>query len=112
LLSLLALSATADPIQWADLGLRSYLFEIGAFQLRYYSLAYLIGIIFAYWHTSKMLKEPGAPMAQRHAEDLFFYCTLGVILGGRLGYAARTISRGTRASFTKPDWKAWCFWSF
>jgi phosphatidylglycerol:prolipoprotein diacylglycerol transferase len=26
-------------------------------------------------------------MAPRHAEDLFFYCTLGVILGGRLGYA-------------------------
>ena len=26
-------------------------------------------------------------MAQRHADDLFFYCTLGVILGGRLGYA-------------------------
>ena len=45
-------------------------------------------MIFAYWHTSKMLKQPGAPMAQRHADDLFFYCTLGVILGGRLGYAA------------------------
>jgi phosphatidylglycerol:prolipoprotein diacylglycerol transferase len=27
-------------------------------------------------------------MAQRHADDLFFYCTLGIILGGRLGYAA------------------------
>jgi phosphatidylglycerol:prolipoprotein diacylglycerol transferase len=26
-------------------------------------------------------------MGQRHADDLFFYCTLGVILGGRLGYA-------------------------
>ena len=26
-------------------------------------------------------------MAQRHAEDLFFYATLGVIFGGRLGYA-------------------------
>ncbi len=26
-------------------------------------------------------------MAQRHVDDLFFYCTLGVILGGRLGYA-------------------------
>jgi phosphatidylglycerol:prolipoprotein diacylglycerol transferase len=26
-------------------------------------------------------------MAQRHADDLFFYCTLGIILGGRLGYA-------------------------
>lgn len=87
MLSLLALSAAADPIQWNDLGLRSYLFEIGSFQLRYYSLAYLIGVIFAYWHLSKMIKSPGAPMAQRHADDLFFYCTLGVILGGRLGYA-------------------------
>jgi phosphatidylglycerol:prolipoprotein diacylglycerol transferase len=26
-------------------------------------------------------------MAQRHLDDLFFYCTLGIILGGRLFYA-------------------------
>ena len=71
-----------------NLGLKPYLFEIGSFQLRYYSLAYLFGILFAYWHLSKMIKSPGAPMAQRHADDLFFYCTLGVIIGGRLGYAA------------------------
>ncbi len=89
MLSLLAASGgVADPIYWSDLGQRPYLFEIGSFQLRFYSLAYLIGVIFAYWHTSKALKTPGAPMAQRHADDLFFYCTLGVILGGRLGYAA------------------------
>ena len=89
MLSLLAASAGAvDPIYWSDLGMSPYLFEIGSFQLRYYSLAYLLGVIFAYWHTSKALKTPGAPMAQRHADDLFFYCTLGVILGGRLGYAA------------------------
>jgi phosphatidylglycerol:prolipoprotein diacylglycerol transferase len=86
-LSLLAASGAADPIHWTDLGLRPGI-ELGFFTLRYYSLAYLIGVIFAYWHTSKMLKAPGAPMAQRHADDLFFYCTLGVILGGRLGYAA------------------------
>ncbi|MGE5953386.1 MAG: prolipoprotein diacylglyceryl transferase [Qipengyuania vulgaris] len=89
MLSLLAATAAAsEPIQWAELGLRPYLFEIGSFQLRYYSLAYLFGILFAYWHLSKMIKSPGAPLAQRHADDLFFYCTLGVILGGRLGYAA------------------------
>jgi phosphatidylglycerol:prolipoprotein diacylglycerol transferase len=88
-LSLLAASGgAADPIYWSDLGLSPYLFEIGSFQLRFYSLAYLIGVMFAYWHLSKMIKTPGAPMAQRHADDLFFYCTLGVILGGRLGYAA------------------------
>jgi len=88
LLSLLAASGVAEPIYWENLGLRPYLFEIGGFQLRFYSLAYLLGILFAYWHLSKMIKAPGAPMAQRHADDLFFYCTLGVILGGRIGYAA------------------------
>lgn len=87
MLSLLAASAAAaEPIYWTDLGLKPGL-ELGFFTLRYYSLAYLLGVIFAYWHTSVALKQPGAPMAQRHADDLFFYCTLGVILGGRLGYA-------------------------
>ncbi|MCX9147502.1 prolipoprotein diacylglyceryl transferase [Erythrobacter sp. WG] len=88
MLSLLAASAgAADPIYWTDLGLQPGI-DLGFFTLRFYSLAYLLGVIFAYWHTSVALKQPGAPMAQRHADDLFFYCTLGVILGGRLGYAA------------------------
>lgn len=87
MLSLLAASGAANPIYWEQLGLQPGI-DLGFFTLRFYSLAYLIGVIFAYWHTSRMLKEPGAPMAQRHADDLFFYCTLGVIIGGRLGYAA------------------------
>ncbi len=89
MLSLWAVSvigAAIEPIRWAELGLRPGI-DLGFFTLRYYSLAYLIGIIFAYWHMSKMIKAPGAPLAQDHADDLFFYCTLGVILGGRLGYA-------------------------
>ncbi len=87
MLSLLAGAAADGPLYWVDLGLRNYLFRIGSFELRWYSLAYLAGILLAYWHTSKMIKAPGSPLAQRHADDLFFYCTLGVIIGGRLGYA-------------------------
>lgn len=75
-------------MQWRDLGLRPEVFTISGFALRWYSLAYLAGILLGYWHLSKMIKAPGAPMAQRHADDLFFYATLGIILGGRLGYAA------------------------
>lgn len=86
MLSLLASAAASQPIQWIDLGLKPYLFDIGGFQLRWYSLAYLAGIVLGYWHLSRMIKAPGAPMAQRHADDLFFYCTLGIILGGRIGY--------------------------
>lgn len=87
MLSLLQAAASANqPIYWADLGLTEGI-SLGFFTLRWYSLAYLAGIVFAYWHTVKAIKLAGAPMAVRHCDDLFFYCTLGVILGGRLGYA-------------------------
>ena len=82
----LTASAANVPLNWADLGLVEGI-DLGFFTIKFYSLAYLAGILLAYWHLSKMIREPGAPMAQRHADDLFFYCTLGVILGGRLGYA-------------------------
>ncbi|KHL25173.1 diacylglyceryl transferase [Croceibacterium mercuriale] len=77
----------AQAIRWEELGLRPGI-ELGFFTLRYYSLAYLGGILLAYWQVSKMVRAPGSPMAQRHVDDLFFWCTLGIILGGRLGYAA------------------------
>ncbi len=87
LLSLSALAAASQaPIHWLDLGLSRGI-ELGFFTLRWYSLAYLAGIVLGYWHLSRMIKASGASMAQRHADDLFFYCTIGIILGGRLGYA-------------------------
>lgn len=81
-----AAAGGADPIYWVNLGLRPGI-DLGFMTLRFYSLAYIVGIFFGYWHLSKMVKAPGAPMAQRHADDLVFYAMLGVIIGGRLGYA-------------------------
>ena len=86
MLSLLTATAVSTPIHWAELGLTPGI-DLGFFILRWYSLAYLAGILLGYWHLSKMIKASGAPMTQHHADDLFFYCTLGIILGGRLGYA-------------------------
>jgi len=79
-------AGVGDVIRW-DMGPEPGI-PLGFFTIRFYSLAYLAGIVLAYWHLSKMIKSPGSPLAQRHADDLFLYCTLGVILGGRLGYAA------------------------
>ena len=81
-------TAAAEPLYWSNYTLGQGIPLPGGFTLRFYSLAYLLGVLFAYWHLSRMIRQPGAPLAQRHADDLFFYCTLGVILGGRLGYAA------------------------
>ena len=78
-------TAGSAPLNWADLGLVPGI-DLGFFTLRFYSLAYLAGLVFAYWHTRKMIEAPGAPLAKRHADDLFFYCMIGIIVGGRLGY--------------------------
>jgi len=76
----------SNAIVWSDLGLSPVALDLGFFELRWYSLAYLAGIFIGYWYMVKLLKQPGAPMARRHADDLVFYAALGVILGGRLGY--------------------------
>lgn len=92
ILPLLAAAAPlADPaagghIRFADLGLHPDVFSIGVFTLRWYSLAYIAGILLGWWYLLKLLAQPGAPMARRHADDLVFYATLGIILGGRIGY--------------------------
>jgi phosphatidylglycerol---prolipoprotein diacylglyceryl transferase len=79
-------SSAANAIQFTDLGLDPVVFKIGFFSLRWYSLGYIAGIAFAWWYVVRMLGRPGAPMARRHADDFVFYATLGIILGGRLGY--------------------------
>jgi phosphatidylglycerol:prolipoprotein diacylglycerol transferase len=62
--------------------------DLGFFQIRWYSLAYLAGIIIGWWYLLKLIAQPGAALARRHADDLVFYATLGIILGGRAAYIA------------------------
>jgi phosphatidylglycerol:prolipoprotein diacylglycerol transferase len=79
-------AATQNAIQWSDLGVHPVALKIGWFELRWYSLAYLAGIIIGWWYLLKLINQPGAPLARRHADDMVFYATLGIILGGRIAY--------------------------
>ncbi|HEX8401801.1 MAG TPA: prolipoprotein diacylglyceryl transferase [Allosphingosinicella sp.] len=83
---MLVSAAAGAPIRWDALGLSPIALDLGFFQLRWYSLAYLAGIVLGWWYLLKLIARPGAPMARRHADDMVFYATLGVLLGGRLGY--------------------------
>lgn len=84
---LLTLAATtASHLRFEDLGLSKVALDLGFFTIKWYSLAYIAGILIGWWYLLKLLKEPGAPMGKRHADDLVFYATLGIILGGRIGY--------------------------
>jgi phosphatidylglycerol:prolipoprotein diacylglycerol transferase len=73
-------------LRWESLGLDPVAVDLGFFKIRWYSLAYITGILVGWWYLGKMCERPGAPMAKRHVDDFVFYATLGIILGGRIGY--------------------------
>jgi phosphatidylglycerol:prolipoprotein diacylglycerol transferase len=80
-------TAAGAHLRFEDLHLDPVALDLGFFQIKWYSLAYITGILVGWWYLLKLIAQPGSPMARRHVDDLVFYATLGIILGGRLGYA-------------------------
>jgi phosphatidylglycerol:prolipoprotein diacylglycerol transferase len=79
-------AAGATYFHYDSLGLSPVALDLGFLQIRWYSLAYIAGILIGWWYLLKLLDRSGAPMARRHADDLVFYATLGILLGGRAAY--------------------------
>ena len=68
------------------------LIEIGPFAIRWYALAYIVGILFGWWYAKRLVSEPrlwgagGAPIRPVDLDDFVMWATIGIIVGGRLGY--------------------------
>jgi phosphatidylglycerol:prolipoprotein diacylglycerol transferase len=62
------------------------LFEIGPFALRWYALAYIAGIVLGWWLARRMVALAPVVATREQVDDFVTWATLGVILGGRLGY--------------------------
>lgn len=82
-MSLLAISFPAlDPVA----------FEIGPFAVKWYGLAYAAGLLLGWAYIRRLLREPAlwaagrAPFPPAKVDDLLLYVTLGVLIGGRLGF--------------------------
>jgi len=73
-------------IQFSDLGLSPIAVSLGPLDLRWYSLAYIAGILIGWWYLLRLIARSAAPMVRPQVDDLIFYATVGVIVGGRLGY--------------------------
>ena len=69
------------------------LIHLGPLPIRWYALAYVAGIVLGWWYASRLAKTerlwaPGkSPVNGQQLDDLVLWITLGVILGGRFGYA-------------------------
>lgn len=62
------------------------IFAIGPVAIRWYSMAYLAGILLGWWLVSVRTKKYDLGLSKTNCEDLVFAVTLGIILGGRIGY--------------------------
>jgi phosphatidylglycerol:prolipoprotein diacylglycerol transferase len=67
------------------------LIQLGPFAIRWYALSYIAGILLGWLYaraiirTEKFWRGP-APMTATDFDDFIVWVTLGIILGGRLGY--------------------------
>jgi phosphatidylglycerol:prolipoprotein diacylglycerol transferase len=62
------------------------IFEIGPFALRWYSLAYIAGLVLAWRYCRRLTGRSPARITPEAFDDFLLWATLGVILGGRFGY--------------------------
>ena len=81
------------------------MFSVGPFAVRWYAMAYIVGLIFGMWYMKRLVSTPGlwagtTPSATpQQIDDLFLWAMLGVVLGGRLGYV---IFYGTAQTLSDP----------
>ncbi|GAB4576653.1 MAG: prolipoprotein diacylglyceryl transferase [Rhodothalassiaceae bacterium] len=62
------------------------MFRIFGLPIRWYSMAYLLGLLFAWWWARRIAERRKLPVTRADLDDFLTYAILSVILGGRLGY--------------------------
>lgn len=82
------------------------MFSMGPLAIRWYSMAYLVGIVAGWMLVDRNVRINKLGLEKTQIEDLMFYITLGIILGGRLGYA---IFYGGAEMWLKP-WRLLEIW--
>ncbi len=61
-------------------------FSIGPLEIRYYGLAYVLGILLAWIYVSFLIKKFKLNITKKDLDDFVTYSIIGIIIGGRLGY--------------------------
>lgn len=62
------------------------LVQLGPFAIRWYALAYIAGLVLGWRYALYLAKQPGSPIEPDAIDEFLTWATLGVVLGGRLGY--------------------------
>jgi len=60
--------------------------SLGPLKVHWYGVMYLIGFIAGWWLARRRAAQPGSTWTPTQVDDLIFHASLGVILGGRIGW--------------------------
>jgi phosphatidylglycerol:prolipoprotein diacylglycerol transferase len=60
--------------------------SLGPFAIRWYALAYIGGLLIAWWYCRWLTTRPPRDVSPEAFDDFLLWATLGIVLGGRLGY--------------------------
>ncbi|MGE0226280.1 MAG: prolipoprotein diacylglyceryl transferase [Acetobacteraceae bacterium] len=60
--------------------------QVGPFAIRWYALAYIVGLVIGWRMLRRLVSKPPVVATSTQVDDFLTWATLGVILGGRLGY--------------------------
>jgi phosphatidylglycerol:prolipoprotein diacylglycerol transferase len=60
--------------------------SFGPFAIRWYALAYIGGLTIAWWYCRRLTARPPREVNAEAFDDFLFWATLGILIGGRLGY--------------------------
>ena len=62
--------------------------QIGPLVIRWYALAYITGLVLGWRYCLRLTARPPQGVTREQIDDFLLWATLGVVLGGRLGYVA------------------------
>ena len=75
-----------DPVAIALGPLQILGHTLGPVGIRWYALAYITGLLLGRYYVGRLVRKPPHAMTDIQVDDFLLWATLGVILGGRLGY--------------------------
>ena len=64
----------------------SFAFQLGGFGIRWYAVAYLVGLLAGWYLLRREASHIGSPLRPETLDVLLNYVLFGIIIGGRLGY--------------------------
>ena len=60
--------------------------SLGPFAIRWYALAYIVGLLIGWRYCLALAARPPHLVERQDVDDFLVWATLGVVLGGRIGY--------------------------